>query len=342
MVYCCTLYRAVFLILLILASVFSLYFVKITHNENFLNKCQPQVLSYPSPLNISHLINAHHQNTAIDELSILCFDVGLNLNWEQFLPSSLFLRSPSINTTTLHRIAYRYSSWKSLSPFDRVLTPCEHALLMRLLIIIEHICRQNHITFFMAFGTLIGSWRHHDIIPWDGDADLLMSINDKPRLFEILSPLNNSLIQFDSLHSSTPVREYFKISFKVARNAGRYRWKFPFVDMFFYQSNNTHIWIKSVKSFLTAKTNIFPLKMRPFGQLWLPAPKYPKSIIPSNVESTCIKGAYNYRTESSMRTRVANCNLLKKIYPFVNRNSTEDPVEILKRGDQIFQRIIYE
>jgi hypothetical protein len=28
-----------------------------------------------------------------------------------------------------------------------------------------------NVTFFMYGGTLIGSWRHHDLVPWDDDVD---------------------------------------------------------------------------------------------------------------------------------------------------------------------------
>ena len=40
----------------------------------------------------------------------------------------------------------------------------------------------HNLTYFMYGGTLIGSWRHHGIIPWDDDVDLILNAREKTRL----------------------------------------------------------------------------------------------------------------------------------------------------------------
>jgi len=342
MLQCRSKYYIFFVIPLALIFMMCISLAQRKEYEKILYSCQTQSLSNFSLLNTNESVSVHDQNTFVDELSILCFDIGLNLNWERFFPLSVFLQAPVLNSTTLTRIPYRYSYWESSSPFSRVLTQCEHSLLMRLLIVIEHICRQNQITFFMAYGTLIGSWRHHDVIPWDGDVDLLLSILDKPRVFTILKSLNSSLIQFNIYRFSEASREYFKISFKAAHKAGSRPWRFPFVDIFFYHSNDTHIWLRHHKFTSIEKAHIFPLEMRPFGQLWLPSPRYPKYILPSDIENICIKSSYDYRTESFTSKHITNCSQLKKVYPFVSRNNTQNLTEILKRDDHIIQTVIYQ
>ena len=48
-------------------------------------------------------------------------------------------------------------------------------------------CAKLNITYMMYGGTLLGSWRHHDIIPWDDDIDLQVNIRDRDELYSALS-----------------------------------------------------------------------------------------------------------------------------------------------------------
>lgn len=46
-------------------------------------------------------------------------------------------------------------------------------------------CEENGLTYFLAYGTLIGAIRHNGFIPWDDDIDLWMPRDDYNRLTEI-------------------------------------------------------------------------------------------------------------------------------------------------------------
>ncbi len=52
---------------------------------------------------------------------------------------------------------------------------------------VDKICEKYGLTYYLAFGSLIGAVRHKDIIPWDDDLDLWMPSADIQKLAEIIN-----------------------------------------------------------------------------------------------------------------------------------------------------------
>lgn len=58
-------------------------------------------------------------------------------------------------------------------------------VMLRMFKIIDHICRQHGLHYWMCSGTLLGAVRHNGFIPWDDDLDICMIREDYERFLEI-------------------------------------------------------------------------------------------------------------------------------------------------------------
>ena len=296
-----------------------------------------QSVLHRSPNNV----NTEDEQTSLDSYSIWCLNMAHRLDTESFLPRSPILRAPSIYSSRLNRLPYRYSQWQSSPRLPRGFTPCEHNIVMRLLMIIERICRKHHITFMLADGSLLGSWKHHDIIPWDDDIDVMIPIEEKDRFIGLIEKMNETSVKYSTVWSRNRKGKYYKISFKNTPSTGSYDWNFPFVDVFLYVKNRTHLWQMADPYTIIRAKYIFPLVMSPFGELWLPAARKPQKIFAFNPYGDCIGSHWSHRNESRKQQIRLNCADLKDIYPFVHRKSETNAEEILKINHMTIHTIVY-
>jgi len=142
-------------------------------------------------------------------------------------------------------------------------------------------------------------------------------------------------------------RNYDKVFFTWCPSAGEFPWRFPFIDIFYHGENSTHVWLIGKPSGCPVRRqDVFPLVLRPFGPLWLSAPRE----LIAHFESRsmqhigCYTFPYSHKYERLLheKTRYADCSKLKFVYPNVERQCTPtECVEYLKLDDKILHMITF-
>ena len=77
-----------------------------------------------------------------------------------------------------------------------------HHGLLRIMKYVDKVCRENNLTYYLAFGTLLGAVRHNGFIPWDDDLDIWMPREDADRFREIVNNTPNNRYFYADLVSS--------------------------------------------------------------------------------------------------------------------------------------------
>lgn len=98
----------------------------------------------------------------------------------------------------------------------RILNPvdCRYMLLT-----VKHILEENHIPFFLIFGTLLGAYRDKEFIRWDSDMDIGLFQEDRPRVMQLVERgefavygmqyRSNLLSMFNSLEYKNEFLDFF-------------------------------------------------------------------------------------------------------------------------------------
>ena len=65
---------------------------------------------------------------------------------------------------------------------------------------LDRVCKAHGLSYFLAYGTLLGALRHQGFIPWDDDVDVHMPREDYERFYGLwilmcLEPANASAFQ---------------------------------------------------------------------------------------------------------------------------------------------------
>ncbi|KAK6180508.1 hypothetical protein SNE40_012650 [Patella caerulea] len=210
--------------------------------------------------------------------------------------------------------------------FQPIITPDERNFMLLTFDTFIRACQSANITYFLYGGTLLGAYRHHGIIPWDDDIDVMLNYSQKQTIRTVLSNIPNFGL-------FSPYKRQWKFYHKglTTLKTKPYRW--PFIDIFLFGENDTHIWdnIPHYKEdFVYKKSDVFPLQYRPFEEALLPVPCYILNVLVTNyLIHVCSTTNYLHKIEAgspSIYKKNVSCKKLYAIYPFVFRHQTSDSV----------------
>ncbi|XP_067670670.1 uncharacterized protein [Haliotis asinina] len=186
----------------------------------------------------------------------------------------------------------------------------------------------TNITYFLYAGSLLGSYSHHGMIPWDDDLDIIVKEKDKPLLLTFLESLRPNYEHY------TTWKMNWKLYNKKSQKAGSMAWRWPFVDIFFYSEHPSFIQDCRATYKKFNKTDVFPLIKRPFMGAMLPAPRHTRKVLELTYNiDLCVSNSYDHRLEKQVPSRFVvklPCDLLKDKFPFVERKKSRNTsVEVL-------------
>ena len=221
--------------------------------------------------------------------------------------------------------------WLSHPRLPRLITRRERDRCIELLSTVGAILREFNITYTLAYGTLLGSYIMHDILPWDDDLDIFVNIDDLPKMWRLFNASGaghyKQLQLAERIATSNRTPYTLKLYSVADPKAGRYNWHWPYIDIAFYYYYEGQSFLFSYKNFPyweMNKNHFFPLVQRPLGGHLFPAPRNTRAFIAKRYRRfVCRSHNWDHKNERYIRRSrrySAKCKALASHYPFVKRN----------------------
>ena len=171
---------------------------------------------------------------------------------------------------------------------------------LHILDVLVDLLDQMEIDYFLINGALLGVVRHRGIIPWDDDLDLAISIKHWSKVKETLCCLQGySVALNDNMHW-----KFFQDSSPAIRTAPGV--KFPFVDVFFYDSDSDYVWAVNDytrPALLYPASHVFPLDHAPLDGRMYSVPRHAEKLVREEFHdlTTCVSPSNIHRFNHALK-----------------------------------------
>ncbi|CAG5134667.1 unnamed protein product [Candidula unifasciata] len=267
-----------------------------------------------SPVQNNESINISNQETISRiasslETNLQVLKSGSNPKVQIVLPNTLGHFNHVPHTKNRDLISYY---------FKPRLEPKTVILIIKILKAFDSVMNKRGLEYLLYSGTLLGSYRHHGIIPWDDDIDVVVPLKVSAVLHHALKDLEP---EYSYIARSIPCWKLFSA---YGHSFADYKWKWPFVDIFFYDKNDTHIWTmhsKVTDRFIMPLNIVLPVRRRPFMGLLLPGPHNPSAVLARRYDiNVCHTGYWIHKLElDNEKIYQVPCSLLHSRFPLVRR-----------------------
>jgi tRNA nucleotidyltransferase (CCA-adding enzyme) len=228
----------------------------------------------------------------------------------------------------------------------------ERHVMLTMLKRLTDVMDEAKLTYYMACGTLIGSYRHHGLVPWDDDVDIYARWTERYRLSTVFKrrlSKDYGLVKYRKrLWKLYPKRRSVVMP--------RKRWKYPFIDIFFATEDKSSVWDNIYEgNYRYERSTVYPLRRRPFMELLLWAPNDVETYLKVKYDiSKCKSNSFIHKRGKPAKgpATAVDCRLLWPYFPFVFRSkvipapncqgnrSAKAVVEQQKIGDRVISKFV--
>ena len=229
---------------------------------------------------------------------------------------------------------------QELPQFAPGLNLTEYKIYRELIGVFNGRCKLFNITYFLIAGTAYGAYTHHGFIPWDDDFDVYVNGSQRQVLkFALESVEDHSMY--------TPDHYLWKFWNTKSSRGSRYKWKWPFIDIVFFEVNSTDafdVTLKKKVRMFSEISDIFPLREGVFENMILPVPGNMDAYLSRKFSlKECISNIWSHKEEKRLNysQKHVSCDTFFGVYPFVHRFTKNNfTYEELRLGNKTLYTIM--
>ena len=237
---------------------------------------------------------------------------------------------------------YNWSSSGELNKYKQfapAFNSTEYEWFMELIRTFKRQCEAYNITYMTTAGSVLGAYRYHGFVPWDDDFDVQVNVSQKQNLIYALSGVPGYTLK-------TSQNYQWKFYSHTFGQRTPFVWNWPFVDIFFFEVNATHLLDVTHKTpeYIYPRSKILPLQCEIFENLILPVPFDMEAYLTQRYEmkNPCKSNHWDHKRERGPKLPLIRipCTLLNNVYAVVHCFKIEDDsYEELRLGNKTLCRV---